>query len=72
MGLSADLGTHILTSIPSFHNHTKTIEDIIHQTIERVFLYFGIETIFLTEAGVNSRGRRQIALLITTPRPISP
>ena len=51
MGLSADLGTHIFTSIPSFHNHTKTIEDIIHQTIERVFLYFGIETIFTKRGG---------------------
>jgi 4-hydroxy-3-polyprenylbenzoate decarboxylase len=40
---AADMGAHILPPIPSFYNHPKTIEDIIHQTIGRVFDYFGIE-----------------------------
>jgi len=40
---AADMGAHILPPIPSFYNHPKTIEDIIHQTIGKVFDYFGIE-----------------------------
>lgn len=43
MGMAADMGAHILPPIPSFYNHPKTIEDIIHQTIGRVFDYFEIE-----------------------------
>lgn len=43
MGMAADLGAHILPPMPSFYNHPKTIEDIIHQTIGKVFDYFGIE-----------------------------
>jgi 4-hydroxy-3-polyprenylbenzoate decarboxylase len=43
MGMAADMGAHILPPIPSFYNHPKTIEDIIHQTIGKVFDYFGIE-----------------------------
>ena len=43
MSMAADMGAHILPPIPSFYNNPKTIEDIIHQTIGRVFDYFGIE-----------------------------
>jgi 4-hydroxy-3-polyprenylbenzoate decarboxylase len=43
MSMAADMGAHILPPIPSFYNHPKTIEDIIHQTIGKVFDYFGIE-----------------------------
>lgn len=43
MGIAADMGAHILPPIPSFYHHPKTIEDIIHQTIGKVFDYFGIE-----------------------------
>lgn len=43
MGMAADMGAHILPPIPSFYHHPKTIEDIIHQTIGKVFDYFGIE-----------------------------
>jgi len=43
MAMAADLGTHIFTSIPSFRNHPKASKDIIHQTIDKVFYYFGIE-----------------------------
>ncbi|UCE34938.1 MAG: UbiX family flavin prenyltransferase, partial [Deltaproteobacteria bacterium] len=43
MSRAADLGAHILPPIPSFYNHPKSIEDIVHQTIGRVFDYFGIE-----------------------------
>ena len=43
MATAADLGAHILPPIPSFYNHPKTIEDIIHQTIGKVFDYLGID-----------------------------
>ena len=43
MTMVADMGAHILPPIPSFYHHPKTIEDIIHQTIGKVFDYFGIE-----------------------------
>ena len=43
MGMAADMGAHILPPMPSFYHHPKTIEDIIHQTIGKVFDYFGIE-----------------------------
>ena len=43
MSMAADMGAHILPPIPSFYHHPKTIEDIIHQTIGKVFDYLGIE-----------------------------
>lgn len=43
MSMAADMGAHILPPIPSFYHHPKTIEDIIHQTIGKVFDYFEIE-----------------------------
>lgn len=43
MSMATDMGALVLPPIPSFYNHPKTIEDIIHHTIGRVFDYFGIE-----------------------------
>ncbi len=43
MSMAADLGAHILPPMPSFYNHPETIEDIIRQTIGKVFDYFEIE-----------------------------
>jgi 4-hydroxy-3-polyprenylbenzoate decarboxylase len=43
MSMAADMGAHILPPIPSFYNHPETIDDIIHQTIGKVFDYFEIE-----------------------------
>ena len=43
MSMAADMGAHILPPMPSFYHNPKTIEDIIHQTIGKVFDYFGIE-----------------------------
>lgn len=43
MSMAADMGAHILPPIPSFYHNPKTIEDIIRQTIGKVFDYFGIE-----------------------------
>jgi 4-hydroxy-3-polyprenylbenzoate decarboxylase len=43
MTMAADMGAHILPPIPSFYHNPKTIDDIIHQTIGKVFDFMGIE-----------------------------
>jgi 4-hydroxy-3-polyprenylbenzoate decarboxylase len=43
MTLAADMGAHILPPVPSFYHQPKTIDDIIDQTIGKVFDYLGIE-----------------------------
>ena len=43
MSKAFDMGAHILPPIPSFYHHPKTLDDIILQTIGKVFDYFGIE-----------------------------
>jgi flavin prenyltransferase len=40
---AADLGAHILPPIPSFYHQPKTIEDLIDQTIGKIFDYLGFE-----------------------------
>jgi 4-hydroxy-3-polyprenylbenzoate decarboxylase len=43
MTMAADMGAHILPPVPSFYHHPKTIEDLIDQTIGKVFDYLGIK-----------------------------
>lgn len=43
MTMAADMGAHLLPPVPSFYHQPKTIEDIIHQTIGKVFDYLGID-----------------------------
>ena len=43
MTKAAQMGAHILPPIPSFYHQPKTIDDIIHQTIGKIFDYLGIE-----------------------------
>jgi 4-hydroxy-3-polyprenylbenzoate decarboxylase len=43
MSMASDMGAHILPPVPSFYNHPKTIDDIIDQTIGKIFDYLGIE-----------------------------
>jgi 4-hydroxy-3-polyprenylbenzoate decarboxylase len=43
MTMAADMGAHILPPIPSFYNLPRTIDDIIHQTIGKIFDYLEIE-----------------------------
>ncbi|MFH0725124.1 MAG: UbiX family flavin prenyltransferase [Pseudomonadota bacterium] len=42
MTMAADMGAHILPPVPSFYHKPKTIQDIIDQTIGKVFDYMGI------------------------------
>jgi 4-hydroxy-3-polyprenylbenzoate decarboxylase len=42
MSLAADIGAHILPPVPSFYHKPKTIQDIVDQTIGKVFDYMGI------------------------------
>jgi len=53
MTMAADLGAHILPPIPSFYHHPKTIEDLIHQTIGKVFDYMGIDNDLFKRWGEN-------------------
>ena len=41
--IAADMGAHILPPVPSFYHMPKTIEDIIDQTIGKIFDFMGIE-----------------------------
>jgi 4-hydroxy-3-polyprenylbenzoate decarboxylase len=43
MTLAAEMGAHILPPVPSFYHKPKTIEDIIDQTIGKIFDYLGIQ-----------------------------
>ena len=43
MTMAADMGAHILPPIPSFYHKPETIEDIIHQTIGKIFDFLDIE-----------------------------
>lgn len=42
MTMAADMGAHILPPVPSFYHKPKTIQDIIDQTVGKVFDYMGI------------------------------
>jgi 4-hydroxy-3-polyprenylbenzoate decarboxylase len=42
MTMAADMGAHILPPIPSFYHHPQTIDDIIDQTVGKIFDYLGI------------------------------
>lgn len=43
MTMAAEMGAHILPPIPSFYHRPKTIDDIIAQTVGKIFDYLGIE-----------------------------
>ena len=55
MTLAAEMGAHILPPVPSFYHQPKTIEDIIDQTIGKVFDYLGIEHNLFQRWGENGR-----------------
>ena len=41
--IAADMGAHILPPVPSFYHMPKTIDDIVDQTIGKIFDFMGIE-----------------------------
>lgn len=43
MTMAAEMGAHILPPVPSFYHQPKTIDDLIDQTIGKIFDYIGIE-----------------------------
>ncbi len=43
MLMASQNGAHILPPMPAFYHQPKTIDDIIHQTIGKMFDYMGIE-----------------------------
>lgn len=55
MTMAADLGAHILPPVPSFYHQPKNIEDIIDQTIGKIFDYLGIEHDLFKRWGENNK-----------------
>jgi 4-hydroxy-3-polyprenylbenzoate decarboxylase len=43
MVTAADLGAHILPPMPAFYHQPETIEDIIDQTIGKIFDYLALD-----------------------------
>jgi 4-hydroxy-3-polyprenylbenzoate decarboxylase len=43
MTMAAEMGAHLLPPVPSFYHQPKTIDDIINQTMGKIFDYIGIE-----------------------------
>jgi 4-hydroxy-3-polyprenylbenzoate decarboxylase len=56
MTTAADMGAHILPPVPSFYHQPKTIDDIINQTIGKIFDYLGIEHDLFRRWGQNLSG----------------
>ena len=42
MSRAADMGAHILPPVPSFYHKPKTLQDIVDQTIGKIFDFMGI------------------------------
>lgn len=67
MSLAADMGAHILPPVPSFYHQPRTIDDIIHQSIGKVFDYLGIEHDLFKRWGetANRKKDRPVETLLT-------
>ena len=55
MTLAADMGAHILPPVPSFYHTPKTIDDIIDQTIGKIFDFMNIEHNLFRRWGAESK-----------------
>lgn len=72
LGMAADMGAHILPPVPSFYHKPKTIEDIIDQTIGKIFDYFGIEhDLFTRWTGDHREEDASLLSHVDSPRLIS-
>lgn len=58
MTLAAEMGAHILPPVPSFYHQPETLEDIIDQTIGKVFDYLGIEHHLFKRWGENEKSAK--------------
>lgn len=72
MTLAAEMGAHILPPVPSFYHQPETIEDIIDQTIGKVFDYMGIEHDLFRRWGENEQiekpGKKNNRILLAQKR----
>jgi len=56
MTMAADMGAHILPPVPSYYHLPETIEDIIHQTVGKIFDYLQVtHDLFRRWEGKDSR-----------------
>ena len=55
MAMAADMGAHILPPVPSFYHQPKSIQDIIDQTIGKIFDYLGIQHDLFKRWGENKK-----------------
>ncbi len=70
MSQAADMGAHILPPVPSFYHFPKTIDDIIDQSIGKVFDYMGIKhDLFRRWDGILKR-RRSRALQLKAKKAV--
>jgi len=58
MTLAAEMGALIVPPVPSFYHQPETLQDIIDQTIGKVFDYLGIEHALFNRWGENKRTPR--------------
>ena len=54
MSRAADMGAHILPPVPSFYHRPESIQDIIDQTIGKIFDYMGIRHDLFQRWGVDA------------------
>ena len=65
MTMAAEMGAHLLPPVPSFYHRPETIDDIINQTIGKVFDYLGIHHELFTRWGEESKSgvsRKKLSL----------
>jgi len=55
MTMAAEMGAHLLPPVPSFYHQPKTIENIVDQTIGKIFDYIGIEHDLFKRWGESSK-----------------
>ena len=60
MTMAADMGAHILPPVPSFYHQPKNIEDIIDQTIGKIFDYLGIQHDLFKRWGENKKNKEEM------------
>lgn len=58
MSMAADMGAVILPPVPSFYHHPQTIDDIICQTVGKIFDFLDIEHRLFRRWGQTGNGMR--------------